>query len=189
MKSFERMLFRLTSLPVLLLLLSILLLGCTDTAIHPVDLLKKSLDAEMTVEANGIEYRVSVHLGAVIENGTRDCEICFFAPDSLAEITATEKNGVRTLAFGEQCEVLSDKAFEASDMGFFLPAALLSPCETAAREIRSENGKRLLSVRLTDGRILTIDPASGQLLSIRMGDITATLSWIETRERNEYNHE
>jgi len=159
--------------------------GCTNTAVHPTDLLKQPLDAEMTITANGIEYRVSVHLGAVTECGTRDCEICLLSPDSLKGIVLSAQNGIKTLSLGDRQAVLSEHASQSADTGFFLAAALLSPGDTALRRIETADGKSILNVHLTDGRVLSIDPTSGQLLSVVKGDITAEITWIESRERSE----
>ena len=165
----------------LLALLSFLLVlpltGCTHTAVHPADLLEKPLDAEMTVTGNGISYRVSVHLSACREDGTRDGEIRFLSPDSLAEITVTVQNGTRTLTLDGFTETLTG----ASGDGLFLPLALLAPCDTVHRSVRTENGQSILTVRLSDGRTLSINPKDGQLLSVTAGDYTAKIAWIESR--------
>ena len=163
---------------ILIAFLVLLLTGCTHTAVHPADLLGKPLDAEMTVTGNGIEYRVSVHLSACREDGTRDGEIRFLSPDSLAEITVTAQNGTRTLTLDGFTETLTG----ASGDGFLLPLALLSPCDTVHRSVVTENGQSILKVRLSDGRTLSIDPKSGSLLTVTMGDHTANIAWIESRE-------
>ena len=165
----------------LLLLLTLLAFltstGCSHTAVHPADLLKKPLDAEMTVTGNGISYRVSVHLSACREDGTRDGEIRFLSPDSLAGITASVQNGTRTVTLDRFTETVA----RASDDGLFLPFALLAPSDTLPRSVRTENGQSILKVHLSDGRTLLVDPESGQLLSVTMGDLTAEAAWIESR--------
>lgn len=175
----RRFFARAASLLVFLFLLCGLLVGCKGPTPPMTEYLSSPLDAELTVTANGITYRVTLRLGAAdAESGLRDSETVFLSPASLAGLTVRETGDRCTLSLGE----LSVPYEKDRDEGLLLAASLLSPGTVIGRETGTENGATCLLLRFGDGRTVSVDPASGQILAVRRGDVTATVAWCEPRK-------
>ena len=173
--------FTFRSILLLLLLLILLLLpsftGCDSPEPPMTEYLSSPLDAEVTVTANGITYRATLHLGAD-RDGERESETVLLSPSSLAGLTVREKDGTAVLTLGEMTVPYGD----GGGRGFLLAASLFSPGTVVGRETGQENGATCLLLRFADGRTVSVDPASGDLLAIRSGDVTLTVTWCEIRE-------
>ena len=177
--------FRMGAAVAAAVLLLVLLSGCGMAHSDPTAILSDALDAEMCIEKGEFSYRVTVHLGAEkngesSSDGTtaeRDCEIIFLSPASVAGLTARSCDGKRSLSLGELSSILTEDA--ASRL--FLAERLLSPGTVIGREMGTENGKSCLLLRCSDGRVFSVVPESGKILSVRHGDVTARIDWIEPR--------
>lgn len=152
------------------------LVGCRNGNREPTAMLSEALDAEMTLDADGITYCVTVHLGEVQEGGVRDAEVIFLSPDSLSGMAVREnadgvtvtQNGITTVG-GERTRAL------------LLAASLLCPAETVRASAESEGGRVYTVCRLSDGRALYFDGDTGVLSRIESDGCRATVMWIERR--------
>ena len=145
-------------------------------------LLSSALDAEVTVETGDITYRATLRLGGVdAETGTRDGEISFLSPESVAGMRILEREGAVTLSYGKKDVPLTGDAPEK----LLLPLRLLSGGDVTAREGGIENGLPVVYVTLSDGRVLTLGGEDGALLAVKRGDVTLRVSWIESRREGE----
>lgn len=166
-----------------------LLVGCAGNTSAPTDILSRALDAEMTVSTGDVTYRVTVHLGEQEEteertngeeNGAsaRECEIIFLSPASLEGITARNGKDERSVSRGDMTVTLA----ETAENGLFLAAGLLSSGSVVGSETGKEDGETCLLIRFSDGRVFSVSAASGQILAVRKGDVTAKIEWIEERK-------
>lgn len=152
------------------------LMGCRNSRSAPTDMLSGALDAELTLEADGLTYRVTVHLGAVKEGGVRDAEVVFLSPDSLSGMTVREsadgisvtQNGIKTVG-GERAGAL------------LLAASLFYPDEIVRTESMAEERTLYTVCHLSDGRALYFDDNTGRLSRIVCDGCRATVAWIEAR--------
>lgn len=139
-------------------------------------MLSGALDAELTLETEGLTYSVTVHLGAVNEGGVRDKEIVFLSPDSLAGMMVREmaegitvtQNGI-TAKGGESAHAL------------LLAAALFSPDEIVRTEGKNEGRMTYTVYHLSDGRALYFDDNTGALCRVETDSYRASVAWIEAR--------
>lgn len=148
--------------------------GCQNTvSVHPTDILSNALDAELSVDTGAIVYRVTVHLGAVSEEGKRDAEVIFLAPESLAGMTVRENAEGRTVSRGDKTVKT-----EHAD-GLLLAVSLLSPDETVRIDALTENGHAYMVSVLSDGRTIYSDPDTGVIRRIESDGASAEVEWIE----------
>ena len=153
------------------------LFGCGSRQGSYTAVLEGALDTELTVETPDLTYGVTVCLGAVPEGGAgeRDYRLTFFSPDSLAGLSVIrDGDGVR-MSRDALTVTLTDEEAE----GLLLPVTLLAPASVIRTETGTEDGITCLLLTLSDGRRISVEPASGRLIAVRRGEICGRISWIE----------
>ena len=168
----------LVSVLFLLLLETALLSGCRGDPIgNATKTLSGAFDAEVSVSSGegDVLYTATVRLLGTKEDGTRDGEIRFLSPKGAEGITLTRRDTAVTLSRAGAEVVLSEKEAERALTLF----GMLTGGEVLSRSAEEAGGETVLSLTLADGRTLTLSGEDGRVLSVKKGDLTVTLLWIE----------
>lgn len=137
-------------------------------------MLSGALDAEMTLDMEGISYRVAVHLGAASDSSVRDKEVIFLSPDSLSGMKVCETADGITVTQNGITTVQNERS-----RALLLAASLLSPGDVVRTETESEGKKVYTVYHLSDGRALYYDDDKGSLCRVEGDGYRATIERIE----------
>ncbi len=164
------------SLILILILLVFTLLSCRDSLPH--DYRKSAFCAEIRYEYGGETFCAEINVGVPSETGsTRDIEMKFTSPPSLAGLCVSEKNGIPSVILGS-----ADVKSEAAANRFLLAAKLLIHDGNMNFIERSEeNGLVFYKAEISnaDKTISILLDSNGAPKRVSVGDITITVIRFE----------
>jgi hypothetical protein len=161
----------------MLLLFPTFFIGCGKKEPSMSEYVSSALDAELRVTADEVSYLVSMHLGAVSEDGTRDATLTVLLPEVLKGMTFSVEDGAASLSHvGIDVSYLG-----ATEEGLFSLISLFAPCTVIARETATFGETPCVMLRTADRRRFYILPSNGTLLAVESDTVRATVEWIERR--------